>query len=312
MIKNLYKAVLFGVAIVASATITSCSSEDEPFDTMPQGEVASRSGERGVAQIIDFERGTTLLLAGPTSYGDNLYEYPTTVTNFVTYAYPLSKSNTFTCLINSKNGSTVFSNGGIAPSQWNIMSSPQGKTGDWWYSYLNQCSVYNSESTDGTNKGAGAAKSNTFAVVYGYQDSYNSQWMDKPYFKFDTPRNITSLYTCNTSYTYGVIVNGNKWYNPDGTLSGEAKSLVEQKGWFKVTATGYGIDGKVVKTAEKYICDYRDSTNPKIPISTKWEEWYLGFNNVVKVEFNFEGSDVGEYGLNTPAYICIDNITLTD
>ena len=26
---------------------------------------------------------------------------------------------------------------------WNIRSNQSGNTGDWWYSYLNQCSVYN-------------------------------------------------------------------------------------------------------------------------------------------------------------------------
>jgi hypothetical protein len=31
---------------------------------------------------------------------------------------------------------------------------------------------------------------------------------------------------------------------------------------------------------------------------------------VQSVKFNFEGSDSGAYGLNTPAYICIDDITI--
>jgi hypothetical protein len=32
------------------------------------------------------------------------------------------------------------------------------------------------------------------------------------------------------------------------------------------------------------------------------------FNNITKLTFSFKGSRNGEYGLNTPAYMCIDNI----
>ena len=31
---------------------------------------------------------------------------------------------------------------------------------------------------------------------------------------------------------------------------------------------------------------------------------------VNKVVFNFEGSDTGQWGLNTPAYLALDNITI--
>jgi hypothetical protein len=114
------------------------------------------------------------------------------------------------------------------------------------------------------------------------------------------------MYICCSSYTYGVIINGNSWSsNPNS----KAVSLVTTKGWFKVIATGYKQDGTTV-TAEKYLCDYRDSANPKVPAISSWTQWRLNFEDVVKVEFNFEGSDVGIYGLNTPAYLCIDNITI--
>lgn len=316
MIKNLYKAVLFGVAVVASVTITSCSSEDEPFDTMPQGEVSSRSGERDAAYVITFEDGTRTL-AGPTSYGANLYNG-----TYSSYIYRFIGNDRFTCGINTKNGTTVFSNGGIVLSQWNMMSNPADMDAvthapdierlptDWWYSYYNQCSVYNAKSVDGSNEKAGASNSNTFAVVYGYRDAYNSQWMDKPYFTFTSPKSISSLYLCNTAYTYGVIKNGNAWYDEKGQVSGHAQSLVDQKGWFKITATGYDKNGNALKTSEFYICDYRPGSETYKEISSTWEEWSLSMSNVYKVEFNFEGSDNGDYGLNTPAYICIDNITV--
>lgn len=301
--RKLFKFLACGMTVISAAMLTGCSSDDEPFDMMPQSNNMTRSGERDVTHIITFEEGNRTL-AGPTSYGANLYSsYTPASGRYVRYTYPYSTGEVFSCGLNNLSGYNFY-NGGIALSQWNIRSNPSGQTGDWWYSYQNQCSVYNTASTDGANQGAGVAGSNTFGVMYGYQDSYNSSYMSKPYFTFSSPKTVTSMYICNSSYVYGVIENGNSF-----SASGTAQSLEKAKGWFKVTATGYGSDGKAIKTVEKYLCDYRDSTNPKIPISTTWEEWYMGLENVVKVEFNFEGSDSGTYGLNTPAYLCIDNIT---
>ena len=46
-----------------------------------------------------------------------------------------------------------------------------------------------------------------------------------------------------------------------------------------------------------------------LPITT-WDYWEINAEGVQSVKFNFEGSDSGAYGLNTPAYICIDDITI--
>lgn len=300
MVKTLLKSLICGAMIAGTVMFTSCSNEDEPLMPQSQDEALSRSGERDVAIYIDFEDAR--LLAGPTSYGANLYaDY--SGAKYIQYTHRISNANTFTCGLNYLNGAYNFYNGGIAISRWNIRSnSPGTSSSDWWYSYENQCSVYNTDSTDGANTGAGAGGSNTFAVLYGYQDAYNTAWMTKPYFSFSVASNVPSISICNTSYAYGVMKYGNEFGN-----IGVAQSLESSKGWFKVIATGYKADG-TTQTAEKYICDYRDSANPTIPLKTTWETWNLGFTNVVKVEFNFEGSDSGSYGLNTPAYLCIDNI----
>lgn len=101
-----------------------------------------------------------------------------------------------------------ISSGAIALSKYNYRSdSAAGKTSgtNWWYTWENQCSVYNTASTDGANTGAGHSGSN-FAVVYGYSDFGNTEWMAKPEFYFDSPRKFKGLWYCNTAYTYGVII----------------------------------------------------------------------------------------------------------
>jgi hypothetical protein len=292
-----------GVLLISMMIFTGCSTDEseELMATTNAGSSVESRSARDIAYVITFEDATSSQLAGPTSYGANLYtgSYPG-------YNYIFDGGGTMSFGINTLNGTTAFYNGGIALSQWNIRSNTAGKTGDWWYSYDNQCSVYNTASTDGSNKGAGYNGSNTFAIMYGYSDFYNTEWISKPYITFSTPKSVSSMYICCSSYTYGVVINGNSWSsNPNS----KAVSLVTTKGWFKVIATGYKQDGSTV-TAEKYLCDYRDSANPKVPAISSWTQWRLNFEDVVKVEFNFESSDVGIYGLNTPAYLCIDNITV--
>ena len=105
----------------------------------------------------------------------------------------VSDMNTVT---NSYGAYTEFSSGAIALSKYNYRSdSAAGKTSgtNWWYTWENQCSVYNTASTDGANTGAGHSGSN-FAVVYGYSDFGNTEWMAKPEFYFDSPRKFKGLW----------------------------------------------------------------------------------------------------------------------
>ena len=193
-------------------------------------------------------------------------------------------------------------------SQFNLRSNPADKTDDWWYSYNNQCSVYNLDSKDGANKGAGDDRSNTFAIVNGSCDldaiakNYGSgKEVSLGGFSFDGNSEFTigHIEVCNTSYVYGVVEFGNAF----------AKSLKESKGWFKVLAYGYDANGVMTagSPVEYVICNYMDNK----PIENDWEDWNLSqLGNVNRVVFNFDGSDKGSYGLNTPAYIALDNIEI--
>lgn len=299
--KRNFKLLAMLSVVATTAFMTSCSSEDDFLDNPSQ----SGSQTRAVTNyVIDFEDAGSAFLAGPTSYGENLYGG-----GFQQWTHTVVRGKTFVCGINQMGGAYNYYNGGIAIANWNIMANPEGKTGDWWYSYLNQCSVYNTQSVSGSNAGAGNGGSNKFGVMYGYSDSFNASYMSNPEFYFDNKVQFTieKMYICNSSYSYGVMVNGNKF-----GIYGEAVSLEKAKGWFKVLAYGYDANGNATnggKPVEKYICDYRDSSDPKISLKTTWEEWNLSALGAVnKVKFNFEGSDSGAYGLNSPAYLCIDDI----
>ena len=166
---------------------------------------------------------------------------------------------------------------------------------------------------------AGYSGSN-FGIVYGYQDQYNSTYMAMPEFTFRDDdfnlvnRNIQYMYVCNSAYTYGVIIHGNYWDDgEDDGWTGSAQSLVTNKGWFKVLAYGYKADGSATNNGnpvEFYLADYRENSVTATPAIERWTKWDLSaLGSVAKIKFNFVGSDNSQYGLNTPAYLCIDDIT---
>lgn len=137
----------------------------------------------------------------------------------------------------------------------------------------------------------GANQSKTFAVVY---DTYDSP----THFQFisDQSRKVKSVMVNNSTYAALSIKEGDS----------NAKQF-ENGDWFKVIFTGYHVTGEAGKTVAFYLADYRDG---KTYICNTWTKVDLeSLGSVNKVTITFDSSDKGEYGVNTPKYVCIDNLT---
>lgn len=274
------------LAMMAMAVAMVSCSDDEA--DMPRVNV----------RVIDFER-PAITVAGPTSYGANMYSNFDGV-KFTSASIEVERGVNLEFGLNSDvySASPEMSNGGMFLSRWNYRSNPADKSGDWWYTYENQCSVYNAASTDGANEGAGVDGSNTFAIITGADATAASMQ-----FSAGAEYEVSGMYVCPTSYLYGVAVNGNDF----------ALSLERTRGWLKVMAYGYDAAGNPTnggQPVEMYVCDYRNSNAP-VKISDKWTMWDMSqLGRVNKVKFDFDGSDKGQWGINTPAYLCVDNIRL--
>ncbi|MCM1292045.1 MAG: DUF4465 domain-containing protein [Bacteroides sp.] len=277
------------VAALSIATLCACSDD-------PEESTVNR-------RVLSFEN-TRAVVAGPTSYGANLYaSYEGT--KFIKGTEEVESGVYLEFGINpdATTGSIDFWNGGAVLSNWNYRSDAQGQAAGWWMTYDNQCSVYNVNSADGTNRGAGAEGTNHFLIINGYD---NATYKTAASLNFSSRREYTvlSLMYCPTSYLYGTVTQGNAFGNDPG------KTLKEVNGWFKMTVTGYDATGNTTGTVEKYICDYRNSVAP-VEIADTWHVLDLSsLGRVNKLKFNFSGSDTGAWGLSTPAYMAIDNITL--
>lgn len=147
---------------------------------------------------------------------------------------------------------------------------------------INQYSVYAS---------GGADQSQTFALAY---DSY------------DSPTNFQFI--SDQSYKVKSVMVNNSTYAALSVKEGDSNAKQFEKGdWFKVIFTGYNVAGEAGKTVEFYLADYRDG---KTYICNAWTKVDLqSLGSVNKVTITFDSSDKGEYGVNTPKYVCLDNLT---
>lgn len=150
--------------------------------------------------------------------------------------------------------------------------------------YSNQYSVYSN---------GGADKSEKFAVAFAGHE-------EPTHFKFPDGQTKTfrNVMVNNSTVTALIIKNGNTF-----------SKKFESGDWFKVIFTGYNAAGE--KTSEKpvvyYLADFQDGKNY---ICKDWKEVNLeSLGKVNKITVTFDSSDKGQYGVNTPQYVCLDNLT---
>jgi hypothetical protein len=120
---------------------------------------------------------------------------------------------------------------------------------------------------------------------------------------FTIPERVTEISLCNTVYTYHTIKNGNQFSKKFGGVTGNDED------WFKLTITAIDPKGKVVGSGYLYLAYYNFPDNPEDYITQVWDKIDLSvFGYVKALAFELTSTDTGPYGMNTPAYFCIDNI----
>jgi len=146
--------------------------------------------------------------------------------------------------------------------------------------YMNQYSVY---------AGSGAGGSAKFILV----NSDGSSCI------FDKEVAVKSLMINNSTYTYLTLKDGN-----DGG-AGFARKFTNND-YFYVKFTVYDSTGIETGSRDVYLADFR---NGKSYICDEWTEVMLeDLGRVKEISFSFVSTDSGDWGINTPAYCCIDNI----
>jgi hypothetical protein len=141
--------------------------------------------------------------------------------------------------------------------------------------------------------GMGVAGTPSYAVVYPAPVSTVT-------FK-DTV--VSGLYVTNSAYAYWSMKNGDAFSKKFGGETGNDED------WLILTIEGFNSDDKSTGKVEFFLADFGYSINSYDYILDSWK-WIdlTKFGRISKLEFSLRSTDNGIWGMNTPAYFCIDNL----
>ena len=159
--------------------------------------------------------------------------------------------------------------------------------------YTNQYSCYAGHQTP---------NSTIFAISYNSIDWLSGQTIPN-FINFNENIKISSIDVTNTTYAALTMLNGDAYSKKFGGDTGDDPD------WFKLTINGY-LNDSLTGTVEFYLADYRFADNSQDYILKEWETIDLSsLGTINKLSFTLSSSDTGQFGMNTPAYFCFDNIT---
>jgi hypothetical protein len=146
--------------------------------------------------------------------------------------------------------------------------------------YENQYSAYVKE---------GGTSYNIYSVAYVNDESAS--------IFFPGEVNPLNIKITNSTWAYYSMLNGDLY----------AKKF-EEGDWFKLTIIGYDLNDNEIASTEFYLADFR---SPESYIIDTWTDVNLtSLKGVAKIVFHLSSSDNSEWGMNTPSYLCIDNLKI--
>jgi hypothetical protein len=194
---------------------------------------------------------------------------------------------------NASTGGNGFENGGL-----HFTTKYDTSFGGYWASGFAYSSMRDTINGTYTNlysaKPGRGSNSNTYIV------SQNNTIL-KPQYSGDKI-NLISLDITNTTYAANSMKNGDLFATAFGGDSGNVPDF------FTLTFRPYVSGALTNDTAEFYLADYRFSDNSQDYIVNNWRNFSPNISNADSILLTLRSSDNGAFGMNTPAFFCLDNI----
>lgn len=176
--------------------------------------------------------------------------------------------------------------------------------GGFWsygFSYSNMTDSVTSGFTNqyAAKAGAGYGGSANYVVAYCLNPATFANTMVLPLSGAALHHPVNGFYVTNTTYAYNSMRDGDmfarKFHNWD---------------WFKLTARGFSGGILTADSVTFYLADFLfpDTTMNYIVKDWQWVS-LAALGNVDSLQFSLSSTDNSMYGMNTPAYFCIDNFT---
>ena len=153
----------------------------------------------------------------------------------------------------------------------------------------------------GVITGSGYAQSSNYAVFFSSSPKtleLRNEAMGNP---------VEGFYITNSTYGYLSMQNGDGFAKKFGGVTGNDPDF------FLLTIKGFLNGEESADSVDFYLADYRFEDNSQDYIVKEWT--YIDLMNLGPVDslsFTLSSTDVGQYGMNTPAFFCMDNFRTTD
>jgi hypothetical protein len=180
-------------------------------------------------------------------------------------------------------------------------TSSGGYWGGWAYSKVVDTTTPGYANEFGCIAGMGYDSSMNYAVAY--QD-YNASNNMIRITGAGASKVVKGFYITNTTYAYLSMKNGDFVAKKFGGITGSDSD------YFRIKIKAYS--GATLKNDSVvfYLADFRDANNANDYIVKNWRWVDLQqFGNIDSLTYTLESSDVGMFGMNTPAYFAVDNFT---
>jgi hypothetical protein len=169
--------------------------------------------------------------------------------------------------------------------------------GQWAISSVQDSVTPNFTNLYGNRQGSGSSGSSTFAVG---QSPFGGSLL---HFTSNVPIQLTEVDVTNTTYAYFTIRDGNQFSKAFGGATGEDPD------YFYIRWVGY-LDGDRTDSLDIYLADYRFPDSEDDYILENWTSFDLSQLGVVdSVTIEFYSSDTGQFGINTPLFFCMDDVS---
>ena len=151
--------------------------------------------------------------------------------------------------------------------------------------------------------GGGALGSSNYGVSAFAIDYMNNNVILPNYVSFPGKATLSGFYACNNTYAGISMRDGDSFCKKFGGVSGNDPD------WFRLSVFGFN-NGALTDTVDFYLADFRFSNNAQDYIVRDWSWVDLTSLGIVdSVGMTVSSTDTGAYGMNTPAYFCLDQFT---
>lgn len=211
---------------------------------------------------------------------------------------------------NAQHGAT-FEDVPLEPHSWWNGSDESGgiESGEIWFpnDYNADWGSWSGFSVSNMKDSLTAGLSNQYSAIpaegVGGSDNYAVVYVaGELVLELENPGELSGFYATNSTYAYLSMKDGDDYSKKFGGTEGSDPD------YFKLKVSGIDIYGNETAEVEFLLADYTAENPEDDYLVNSWEWVDLSNLGVLKeLRFGLESSDMGQWGMNTPAYFCIDN-----